>query len=326
MQWEPLPIPRVPGLNLWVWYRPQHLPSGISVSFPAEVIAAYPTGFPFTLSDIILASGVVPAQIQAVSFFGAEWQPANAIGAYFNAAVPLVPANMRPEISIAVNAPLPAAIPPMASGGMSAVVQNGYAAEVPANEAVAEPAATGTGRSMYDRIESAWRSAIQMERQMTGLRQKLSSIMGQLGKLDRDLKPDERLAADREDRDAWHDARRWVRDLAAKCHREIKSFDIGMTSAAGKRNWMEEQFKQIVEPRKPSNDLETVHREFETYRKDMVNLQKAMNSALQAATANGTQRAQRVLGVIGKKIRERRAKMREPIGGTNMDKSVRRKK
>ena len=81
----------------------------------------------------------------------------------------------------------------------------------------------------------------------------------------------------------------------------------------------------MVKPRVATNELDKIHHEFEVYRKDMVNLQKAMQAALQAATLNGTQRAQRILGVINRKIKERRAKMREPIGGTNMDRSVRRK-
>jgi len=164
-----------------------------------------------------------------------------------------------------------------------------------------------------------------MERQMAGMRQKLASTLASLGKLDRDLRPEERLAADREDRDAWQDVRRWVRDLSAKCHREIKAFDIGMTSGAGKRNGMEEIYQQVIEPRVPCVTLEEHHREFEMYRKDMLNLQRAMSSAQQAAAQNGTSRAQRVLGTINRKIRERRLKMREPIGGVNMDRSCRRK-
>ena len=98
-----------------------------------------------------------------------------------------------------------------------------------------------------------------------------------------------------------------------------------MTSSAGKRQVKEKIYSDIIEPRKPSNDLTNIHREFETYRKDMVNLQKSMTAALQAAGQNGTQRAQRILGTIQRKIKERRAKMREAIGGTNLDKSVRRK-
>ena len=164
-----------------------------------------------------------------------------------------------------------------------------------------------------------------MERQMSGLRQKLSGLLSSLNKLDRELTPEERLASSREDRDAWDDARRWVRDLAGKCHREIKQFDIGLTSAAGHRNHIEEVYKTIIEPRQPNPSLESYRREFETYRRDMMHLQRSMTSAIQAGSTNGTQRAQRVQAMLAKKIRERRQQMRAPIGGTNMDKNARRK-
>ena len=57
-----------------------------------------------------------------------------------------------------------------------------------------------------------------------------------------------------------------------------------------------------------------------------MNLQRAMNTAIQAATQNGTARSQRITGTIQRKIQERRRRLREPIGGTNMDRSCRRRK
>lgn len=293
--------------------------------FPPELQAAYPSGFPFTLLDLVQSAGIAMEQFQSVSLFGSEWQPAAAAAGWLGHTVPPVPSGGRPEIMIAVlevavatpgMVPIAPTLSPM---GMSMYSTGDMDDQDDWSDDGSE---VGT---MYDRIESAWRTAIQMERQMAGLRQKLSSMVGTLGKLDRDLTPEERNAADREDRDAWHDSRRWVRDLAAKCHREVKAFDIGMTSAAGKRNWMEQQYNTVVKPRAGTADLETVRREFETYRKDMVNLQKAMNSALQAANQNGTSRANRVLAVLRKKIQQRRISMRQPLGGTNMDRSCRRK-
>lgn len=179
---------------------------------------------------------------------------------------------------------------------------------------------------MQQRIEAAWKSAIQIERQLTGLRQKLSSMQTALGKLDRELTPDERLASDREDRDEWADVRRWLRDLQGKCHREIKAFDIGMTSSAGVKNTLEQRFLETTEGRVRVTDLPTLRKEFEKYRKDLMCLQRAMTAALQSSVQNGTQRAQRVIGKIGVKIREMRARNREPIAGTNMDRTCRRKK
>ena len=316
-QWEPLSILRIPGLTLWVWYRPHHLPFGVMVSVPPEVQAAFPAGFPFTLADVFLAVGVEPVMVHSVSFFGSEWQAAEMFGPYLNHTMPPVVAGTRPEIAIQVSQQ---AIP----------VVNVVTPPIPVDGAnpdrsVAEQAGPAGQKMIYERIDNSWRSCIQIERQMTGLRQKLASVMAALGKLDRDLSPDERLAAEREDRDAWQEARRWVRDLGTKCHREIKSFDIGMTSAAGKKKTIAELYDQVIKPRAPSKELTNIRREFEVYRKDMGNLQKSMQSVFHAAGQNGTQRAHRVLSAIRKKIRERRAAMRDPIGGTNVDKSVRRK-
>ncbi len=321
--WEPLPILPVPGLMLWVWYRPQHLPLGLMVSVPPEVLAAYPAGFPFTLSQIFLAAGVEPTTVHFVSCFGSEWQAADVFGPLLNHTMSPVVWGAQPEIAIQVRqqtVPDVSAMGQREPNPVTGIHTDTSAEEQPAPDD-ADP---GSQKLMYDRIDKAWRSSIQMERQMTGLRQKLASVMAALDKLDRDLNSNERLAAEREDRDAWQDARRWMRDLCAKCHREIKSFDIGMTSAAGRRNSMEQLYRQWIEPRARCTDLPSVRREFEVYRRDMLNLQKSMQAVLMAARQNGTERAHRVLSEINRKIRERRARMREAIGGVNLDKSVRR--
>lgn len=266
-------------------------------------------------------------QLHSVSFFGADWQPAAIIGPYLQHAVPQPAPGGSTEISVNVLEqvqPIPAGTQQPFPTEAEQEVLSGYSTSSTGSP-VAEEQAPVTGAMMYDRIEAAWKVALQMERQMSALRKKLAAVMKSLDKLDRELTPEERLASDREDRDAWQDARRWVRDLSAKCHREIKSFDIGMTSSAGKRLAIETTYKQVIEPRAASNDLQTIHRDFEVYRKDMTNLQKSMTAALQAASQNGTSRAQRILGAISRKIKQRRAKMREAIGGTNLDKSVRRK-
>lgn len=337
-QWEPLAISRLPGLSVWAWFRPQQAPSGLTVGIPPELCQSYPTGLPLTVADLLHSAGVALPQFQAVSLYGGPWQPAAAFGPYLNHPVPLPGGDGGNEIGLLVmeqaaaspahipgHVPGPPGVPGYGQPPMSGYAEQGYQGfpeHTDFHDAEPPPA---NAAQMYDRIESSWKSAVQMERQLTGVRQKLSGMLNSLNKLDRELTPEERLSADREDKDNWEEARRWARDLAAKCHREIKQFDIGMTSAAGRKNAMQAFFEQVIEPRQPCNDLETYRREFETYRKDMVNLQRAMTSAAQAATQNGTQRSQRVLSSIGKKIRERRRRMREPVGGTNMDRSCRRK-
>lgn len=349
-QWEPLPLPRMPGIVLWAWYRPAHLSSGVVVTIPADVLNAFPAGFPMTLGDVLTAVGVPPQNFQAVSMYGSEWQAAAVFSPFVNHPLPPILMGGRAEIGIAViEQPVMMPMQPVAFVPASAFAMPGAASIAMLHDGVEQEdhlhgmtndfnavldddsgfeddGAPLSDDMMFIRIESAWKFSVQIERQMTGLRQRLSSIQSALGKLDRDLSPDERLASDREDRDEWSDTRRWVRDLQSKCHREIKAFDIGMTSGAGNRRHLEETYLTVIEPRSPSANLETYRAEFEKYRKDMVSLQRAMITALQAASQNGTQRAQRCLGKIAVKIRELRARNREPLGATNMDRSVRRKK
>ncbi len=309
-------------MAVWAWYRPPHLPTGILFRIPPELAAASPAGFPFSLLDLLTAAGIDPVRIHSASIFGGEWQPAAVLSGCLALAVPAVPPGAPAELAVNVSEDTG---PPIAGGTVQPASAAPAVPGPPAHSAAVPAAQTEEQRLLYDRLESSWKNCVQMERQMTGLRQKLASMLNSLGKLDRDLTPEERLASDREDRDAWHDARRWIRDVSAKCHREIKSFDIGMTSAAGRRNVIEQYYEQVIAPRVPSAELDTIRRALETYRKDMTTLQAAMNAALQAAGQNGTQRAQRVLGTIRRKIKARRARMREAIGGTNIDRSVRRK-
>ena len=351
-QWEPLAIDRLPGLVLWAWFRPAALPSGIMISIPPELIQNSPTGFPISLADILSAAGVYPQQFQAVALFGGIWQPAAVVAAFVNHPLPPVPPGGRAEILISffepVLMPMPMAIMPMPQeynriasepGSLQATASAEddldeclNSASVDWNEELAEDLEFEdagellTDDTMFNRIEALWKSATQLERQMTGLRQKLSAMQTALGKMDRELAPDERLASDREDRDEWNDTRRWIRDLQSKCHREVKAFDIGMTSSAGGRHYLENIFTTIIEPRIKSSKLAQYRTEFEKHRKDMVSLQRGMVAALTTSAQNGTQRAQRVLGKIARKIRELRARNREAIGGTNMDRSVRRKR
>ncbi len=346
---------RLQGVVLWAWYRPAHLPSGVVVTLPAELLTAFPGGFPMTLGDVLTATGVPPQHFQAVSLFGCEWQSASIFAPFVNHPLPAVPVGGRAEIVIAVGEqqvmmpmiPMMPVVPIHQSGtnvfgtetAAMPVDANAFAGQAVYPGLLSEDVGQGfaddsefedsgtplTDDMMYLRIEAAWKGARQIERQTTGLRQKLGSMQAVLGKLDRDLSPDERLASDREDRDDWADVRRWLRDLQAKCHREIKAFDIGMTSGAGGRRHLEDVFLTRIEPRAAAGQLEVYRAEFEQFRKDMVSLQRAMNAALQAASLNGTQRAQRILGKIAGKIREMRARNREPLGGTNIDRTVRKK-
>ncbi len=320
-------MPQVPQIPLWIWFRPAALPSGLHVTLPPPLVAAFPMFMPFSLAELLAHVQLTPPVAQAVSIYGSPWHPLGIHDPGLFSALASPAPGFRPDLfvlvaeSAVVSAPSPQ-LPFFGSPGVEAlefVDEN----DVLFDENSPDDLSDGL---MVQRIEAAWKSAIQIERQLTGLRQKLSSIQASLGKMDRDLSSDERTASDREDRDEWNDVRRWLRDLQGKCHREIKAFDIGMTSGAGIRNSLEQRFSEAMDGQVAQSDLPVLRREFEKYRKDMVTLQRAMTATLQSASQNGTQRAQRVLGKIAGKIREMRAKNREPIGGANMDKTCRRKR
>lgn len=279
-QLEPLPLLRIPGLVLWAWYRPTQLSSSVVVTISADVLNVFPTGFPMTLADVLTAIGVPPQNFRAISMYGSEWQAAAVFSSFVNHPFPPVPMGGRAEIAIAVieqpaMMPMqPFAIVPECAFAMpgaesTAMVHtdveqadhfNRMSSDIDAamedDSEYEDDGALLSDDMMFIRIESAWKFSVQIERQMTGLRQRLSSIQSALGKFDRDLSPDERIASDRENRDEWADTRRWVRDLQSKCHREIKAFDIGMTSGAGNRRHLEDTYFTVIEPRVSRNQAD----------------------------------------------------------------------
>lgn len=101
-QWEPLPLPRIPGLVLWMWYRPTQLSSGVVVIIPADVLNVFPTEFPMTLADVLTAIGGPPQNFRAISMYGREWQAAAVFSPIVNHPLPPVPMGGRAEIAIAV--------------------------------------------------------------------------------------------------------------------------------------------------------------------------------------------------------------------------------
>jgi len=197
----------------------------------------------------------------------------------------------------------------MAGQQVVAVPEAQPTVQVPSSGAEASaPSQAVTGQ--FHRLETDWRACQGMERQLAGLRQQLSGVLGRLGALDRDLRPAERMAADRQEKDDWQDTRRLVRDAASKVQRCLKAHDIGVTSAAGRRNLIQERYEQSSSNVDALADLTSCLHEVESYRKELANLFNNMGSALQGANTNGIQRAQRVLSKISAQASKKRAKDR----------------
>ncbi len=295
--WEILPIPGLEGVSCPAWFRPEHLPWGVIVAVPPELMGEPGEPLPFSLFHLVHAVGLPWENLASVSIYGGEWQPAELWTAVAGQQLPVPGDPTQTQVLLATR-------------GVSPGVPVTHAVQPLPEAAEAAPASPPAGKSPFRRLESDWNACQGMERQLAGLRQQLSGVLSRLGTLDRDLRPQERMAADRQQKDEWEDARRWIRDVSAKVHRCIKAHDIGITSAAGRRNLIRDRYEQAAVSVAAAGDLSSSLHEVEMYRKDLANLFNNMSSALQGANTNGIQRAQRVLSKIAAQVSEKRAKDR----------------
>lgn len=295
--WELLPIPGVQGVACWAWFRPQHLPFGVIITVPAEMLQDNHESLPFSLFHLVHAIGLPWECLHSVSLYGGDWQPASLWDSMAERKLPLPTSPSQLQIALMTqnsSAEVPQSIP-MDPAPVAA-----------AEDRSERPVAT---KSQFSRLEADWKACLGMERQLSGLRQQLSGVLSRLSTMDRDLRPHERMAADRQQKDEWDDARRWIRDVSAKVQRCIKAHDIGITSAAGRRNMIRDRYEQSVGVAAPG-DLSACLQEVESYRKELANLYNSMGSSLQGANTNGIQRAQRILSKIAAQVSQKRAKQR----------------
>lgn len=294
--WEAVPIPGVDGVYCWTWFKPQHLPTGIAVAIPPEIVGEVNTPLPFSMFHLVHGVGLPWESLASVSLYGGEWQPA---ALWHNMAGQFLPAPADPAH---------AQILLMAQNTMPAVPETHPMTSPPATDArlMASKAST----SQLSRLKNDWKACHGLERHLSGLRQQMSGVLSRLGSLDRDLSPEENLAADSLVRNEWQDARRWIREASSKLHRCIKAHDIGVTSTAGRRSTIQQMYEQTSVNTSEVGDLTTCLHEVELYLRELTNLLSSINTALQGANANGIQRAQRILSKIASQARQKRAKDR----------------
>lgn len=314
--WEIISLPGQPAPGLTMWFRPQHLPNGVIFNLPADQLQRIADRRRLTLQAIIGAAGLTPPEVAAISIYGGEWLPATAFHQLLAQPVPEPAPGCPSQILVLAHLPVTMPVMPIVAtpGGMPLPSPAGPAAEaMPEFDSFAGTAATDLPtdpKLLRDRIDADWQTCLQLERQLGTLRQKLSAALSKLGTLDRDLAPQERLAAQREDVDAWQDARRWIRDASSKVHRFIKSHDVGITSAAGRRSVMEQMHQRCCAGMMSPAEITALYREMETYRRLLTHLQSGMNSALTTASQDGEGRARRVLQRINAKLQDQRRQWR----------------
>lgn len=313
--WEPLVLPAVGGIALPVWYRPQHLPDGVIVHLDPVQLAAVADRTRLSFLALIEALGITPIEIGALSLYGGAWMATATVLPFVASPIPDPPGGVAGQLQIVVQSlvVLPVAAPPAPANGTidpAACHSTVPVMQDPAAGDVAmTPWPTGTAQ-LRERIEADWHSCLQLERQISNLRQKLAGTLHKLASLDRDLNPQERAAASREDVDAWQDARRWNREASSKVHRYVKAHDVGVTSSAGRKSLIEGLYARCCTGLMTDEETTLLYHEMEVYRRLLTQLQSNMNNAAATASHEGEGRARQVLQRITVRMAEQRRQWR----------------
>jgi hypothetical protein len=274
-KWESLPSSAGLTHGLSVWWKPSEAPQSLLVRIPSQTSS----GPAVTIRAVLSAIGIDP-RIVATWYVCGTQQPG------------------RQGMNPLLDAPLPAG----AFGDNQAILVSLDPALLRAH------AAHENALNAIDRIAADWNAALQMEHLLDLSRKQVYDALGRINALNRDLSSEERMYGDRQDQADWQEARRWLRDVAARLSKLLKECDIGMSSAAGRRNTFESIYHQVIAPRRPCEGLDSFQREFEAHRKTIQTLLLSMGSAQTVATQDGERRAQQVLQRIAAKVRTARTK------------------
>jgi hypothetical protein len=290
--WEPVMFPELPGAIAWAW---RQAPGSIVFQVDPRTHAAFPGRI--SLRRLLAAVGIDARAVAHWMSYGAVFDSAHGMNPLIDQ--PLVPTGPGVDPSIVVRL--------AATGTLH--IQPPPVMTMPTPTAVQRGLTHGSSNdAMFSAIEADWNAIRILEAQLGGLRKQLNSQLTKLTSLNRDLSPDERLAADNADTRDWQDARRWLRDGAAVLSRVLKAHDIGVTSAAGNRNQFEDLIDRVVTPRRPIDGLATIQQQFESHRKTVQSLQTEMQSALNGPGRDGEMKANTVLSKIRSKMRGAKGK------------------
>jgi hypothetical protein len=279
VEWEPLSLDGSAACHGWAWFRPPAVTQG--------VICRLADGVTATLRGLAVATGIDPGSVSLWVVFGTPCPGPSAGAPATMLDQPLVPPPGAPDSNIAIHVAAVAAVAalPVSSAGSGGVVD-----EV-----------------VYTAIEAHW-FGIQAETvKIDMLRKQVDSMLGQLKTLNRDLNFEEKEFSTRQDKDAWDDARRWMRNASLQLSRCQKACDVGDTQSVGKREWLQDIHDRFIAVRQPIENPNGVEGEFAYFRKLQLNLETQVNAALSSAGTDAMGRGRRVLAEIAVKIRKARS-------------------
>lgn len=296
--WEPVPLVADGSRAVWGWFKPPHAPNSVAVQVPPEVWLRTDSSQPITVRLLAAAAGVTVLLGWTI---GGQYCPLDERTAPFMD-VPLVPppTGVDPSIILwcgeAGAMPMAAPLPEYSAFTASIGASDLLPGEDPG--------------PLFETIASLWLAIQHIETDVRRVRAQLEQATNKLSSLNRDLNPEERLAADNLDKKDWQDARRWLRDSAGVLSKSIKQIDTGIISGAGQRHRFADIFQQYVEPRIPFPGLKQSVVDFEMHHRSAKNVLMAAQAALNKGSTDGERRANTVLQRIGGKVRQRRGNTR----------------
>jgi len=293
VSWECFSLMDSPQKFIWVWFKPPNLPQGFVVRIPDETFGQASQANLLSMRKLLEAVGLDPSLVSMWSLYGAPVDGQNGTSSYFDQAICKPAAGIEPEIVVYLDSALMVPAPPTETVQLSAAVT---AAE------------TGDSANVFARIDADWNASLRIEKQLAIARKQLAAMVVRINSLNRELTPEERVHADRNDLTDWQETKRWLRDVATRLARFMKEHDVGEASTAGKRNWFEQTHRQYIVPRQQFDGLQQVQRDYESYRKTLQTLLTNMNNSYSKAVQDGEQRAMQVLSRIGAKVRKARTK------------------
>ena len=276
---------------VWGWFKPAYAPQGLVVRIPDETWNAGPQLVSLTLRGLVQAVGVDPAFVAMWQLYGMSYPGWNGTNPLLDQPIPAPGPGVVADVVVYITVPQ---MPFNHAPQMSFMPPMNSVAAVPGRDLT----------PIFERIETEWSSAMDIEKDLDRLRKMMVDLTGRLKALNRDLSSDERLYSSREDKQDWVDSRRMLRDSEQRLRGCIKDFDIGDSSSAGYRKGYEQIHRQFIIPRVPFDGIEQQVEPFIFYRKLLTTLQGKMNNAYLSAVNNGERRAQQVIVRIAAKVRE----------------------
>ena len=287
--------PPAPGLphGLWIWCRPPQAPQSLLVRIPPETRHDAKSPSAVAMRRVVESLGLSPQEFVSWTVGG-------------------VPYDARQGTNPLLDAPLPTAGPgvdPTIVISLAAVHSRPHQPPPPHPYTTPRPGSSSDSvLAKIDRIADDWHNSLLIEKQLEASRNQLHGTAAKLNALNRDLSADERMYSSRQDASDWQEARRWLREASVRLSKMIKDHDIGIASAAGRRNQYESVYRQFIVPRRPCEGLDAFQREFEAHRKTVQHLLTQMTLAQNQAIQDGERRAQQVLSRITAKVRIGRRK------------------